>query len=131
MVARGSVCGRYIDGGRERDNPRRVCRETFWVRQKPGAALGYDILPYDPSAGTGAPTFEGFKWVPQGGATTLSAPGVAGSNREIRTLNTTTGTAADLACFDPARRGGGICFLETLEDEMTRHQTGAYHDRAA
>lgn len=76
-----------VSGG----SPQALNKAPYYVKQTPGGALGYDILPYDSSAGQGVSTFDAFMVVPQSGVMTISAPGVAGSAREIHVVNTSSG----------------------------------------
>lgn len=86
-----------------------VRKATYYVKQLPGAVLGYDILPYDASAGEGVSTFEAFKLQPQTGAMTISSPGTPGSSREVRTVNTGMGGVVLGLAFAPLM--GGLLWL--------------------
>ncbi|MGH2544446.1 MAG: hypothetical protein ACRDIB_16765 [Ardenticatenaceae bacterium] len=87
----GSTLSLSIAGGQ----PRPVHEGTYYAKQNPGAALGYEIVPYDESAGEGVSTFDAFEVRPHAGSTgrmmTVSAPGVPGSTREIRVVRTGMG----------------------------------------
>jgi len=85
--------------------PQPVEADVYYAKQRPGAALGYEIVPYDESAGQGVSTFRAFEVRPQAGVMTVSASGVAGSTREIRTVDTDMGTALLLLAFAPLAAG--------------------------
>ncbi len=86
-----------------------ITKVKYYAKQRPGAALGYGILPYDASAGEGVATFDAFKIVPQRGAMTISAPGVADSSRDIRVVQTGAGNVLIGLAFLPL--AGGLCGL--------------------
>ncbi len=86
-----------------------IRKATYYVKQTPGAALGYTILPYDASAGEGVSTFEAFELQPQSGVTTISTSGKAGSSREIRVVNPGMGGALLGLAFAPLI--GGLSWL--------------------
>jgi hypothetical protein len=86
-----------------------ITKVKYYAKQRPGAALGDDILPYDASAGEGVATFDAFKIVPQRGAMTISAPGVADSSRDIRVVQTGAGNVLIGLAFLPL--AGGLCGL--------------------
>lgn len=86
-----------------------IHKATYYVKQTPGAALGYTILPYDASADEGVSTFEAFELQPQSGVTTITTPGKAGSSREIRVVNPGMGGALLGLAFAPLI--GGLSWL--------------------
>ncbi|MGI8587400.1 MAG: hypothetical protein ACR2M0_06870 [Chloroflexia bacterium] len=88
---------------------RTIDQVTYYAKQTSGSALGYDILPYDKSAGEGVATFKAFMVTPQTGSMTISAPGVPGSSREIRAVNTGMGNVLLGISFAPLL--GGLLWL--------------------
>ncbi len=86
-----------------------IQKATYYVKQLPGAALGYDILPYDVSAGQGVSTFQAFELHPQSGVLTISVSGEAGSSREIRVVHTGMGGMLLGLAFAPL--AGGLLWL--------------------
>lgn len=86
-----------------------IQKGTYYAKQTPGSALGYAILPYDASAGAGVSTFQAFMLQPQAGTMTITAPGVAGSSREIRVVQTGAGGALLALSFLPLV--GGLSWL--------------------
>lgn len=89
--------------------PQTIQELKYYAKQTPGAALGYEILPYDISAGNGVATFDAFRLTPQSNVMSISAPGVAGSSREIRVVHTTAGGLLLALAFAPL--AGGISWL--------------------
>lgn len=101
----GAVSAEALTLSANGDGARQVPMGIYYAKQRPGAALGYEIVPYDESAGQGVTTFEAFEVRPQPGVITISLPGLAGSAREIRTVNTGTGTALLLLAIVPLAVG--------------------------
>jgi len=104
-VFTGTTLEQRIGGGA----PQPIPQVQYYVKQTPGAALGYEILPYDSSAGSGVPTFAAFAVHPQNGSLTIAAPGVPGSSREIRVVNTGAGNLLLGLAFLPLL--GGVSWL--------------------
>ena len=68
--------------------PQTIQKQTWYVKQTQGAALGYDILPYDASVVGQTTTFDAFAIIPESGVIKIAAPGQTGSAREIRVVHT-------------------------------------------
>lgn len=79
--------------------------QTFYVKQSPGAALGYDILPWDESVTGQATTFDAFKISPESGVTKIAAPAHSGSAREIRVVRIGSGMLLVALAFVPLAVG--------------------------
>ncbi|MBA2718315.1 MAG: hypothetical protein H0U52_03580 [Chloroflexi bacterium] len=68
-----------------------VSQGTYYAKQRPGSALGFEIVPYGPEAGTGVSTFAAFQVRPVQAEAFVSLPSTAGSTREIRVVRTGSG----------------------------------------
>jgi len=73
-------------------------RAPFYVRQREGSALGYDILPFTSTVGS-VSTFEAFELRPEPGTTVIDVPGLANARREVRVVGGATTPALLLACL--------------------------------
>lgn len=85
--------------------PQTVEKQTFHVKQLPGAALGYEILPYDASVVGQVNTFDAFKISPESGVIKIAAPEQPGSGREIRVVQTDSGGLLFALAFLPFAAG--------------------------
>jgi hypothetical protein len=105
----GAFSGKALEARAGGTAPQAIPQVQYYVKQTPGSALGYEILPYDASAGAGVATCAAFAVHPQSGSLTIAAPGVPGSSREIRVVNTGAGNLLLGLAFLPLI--GGLFWL--------------------
>jgi len=84
----GEFSGNELTMAVDSSAPQTLEKQTWYVKQAPGAALGYEILPYDASVVGQTTTFDAFQIIPESGVIKIAAPGHSGSAREIRVVRT-------------------------------------------